>query len=273
MTSPAPYMKRYTLERHQGISHRVPATRTANHLTALHDAGMSWAQIAAQAGRTNSAPQNILRAARQGRSINLATERTWLAVTYQPPVGRRAALKITPHPGTVRRVRALVALGWTYKALKRETGISDTHLSDIARQMPGRGRPGGVTAATIRTAYDRLSMTRPEGRGADQARRRARHLGWAPPLAWDDIDDPDETPTGHQRDLRKRSTFHLDDIAEHLTHNPATTTAQLATRFGIQPNTITTRLARAGRTDLLDRLAHNATLAGHGNGRRTGQVA
>ena len=128
-------------------------------------------------------------------------------------------------------------------------------------------------ALAIHTAYDRLSMTRPEGTRADTARRRARHLGWPPPLAWDDIDDPDETPTGHHRDLRKRSAFHLDDIAEHLTHNPATTTAQLAHRFGVQPNAIQQRLVRAGRTDLLDHLARNATLAGHGNGRRKGQAA
>ena len=273
MSSPAPYMKRYTLERHQGIPHRVPATRAAAHITALHDAGMTWTQIAAQTGRSPGAAAHLIRAARAGGNINLATQRTWLAVTYQPPTTRRAALKITPEVGTGRRIRALVALGWTYKALKRETGISDTHLSDIARQMPGRGTPGGVTAATIRTTYDRLSMTRPEGTRADTARRRARHLGWPPPLAWDDIDDPDETPTGHKPGRGRATNFHLDDITEHLTHNPATTTAQLAHRFGVQPNAIQQRLVRAGRTDLLDQLARNATLAGHSNGRRKGQAA
>ena len=272
MSSPAPYMKRYTLERHQGIPHRVPATRAAAHITNLHNAGMTWGQIAAQAGRTPSAPANVIRAATTGRHINRHTERTWLAVTYQPPTTRRAALKITPEVGTGRRIRALVALGWTYKALKRETGISDTHLSDIARSVT-RARPGGGTILAVRTAYNRLSMTRPEGPRADTARRRARHLGWPPPLAWDDIDDPDETPTGHPRDLRKRSAFHLDDIAEHLTHNPATTTTQLAHRFGVQPNAIQQRLVRAGRTDLLDQLARNATLAGHSNGRRKERAA
>lgn len=202
MSSPAPYMKRYTLERHQGIPHRVPATRAADHITALHDAGMTWTQIAAQTGRSPSAAAHLIRAAKAGNSINRHTEQSWLTTTYQPTAQRRA-LKITPEVGTGRRIRALVALGWTYKALARETGVSPTHLSDIARQKP-RGRVGGLTATRIRTTYDRLSMTRPDGPHADRARRTARHLGWPPPLAWDDIDDPDETPTGHQRDLRSR---------------------------------------------------------------------
>ena len=117
------------------------------------------------------------------------------------------------------------------------------------------------------------AKTRPDGPRADRARHTARINGWPPPLAWDDIDDPDETPTGHEPRRGKPSAFHLDDITEHLTHNPATTTAQLAHRFGVQPNAIQQRLVRAGRTDLLDQLARNATLAGHANGRRKGRAA
>jgi len=271
MSSPRSYMKRYVLERHRGVAHRVPATRAAAHVTALHDAGMTWAEIAAQVDRTPRAAAHLIRRAKDGGRINLATERIWLTTTYQPTTQRRA-LKITPEVGTGRRIRALVALGWTYRALERETGVAASHLSDIARQTR-RGRAGGLTATRVRAAYGRLSMVRPEGTRADTARRRARHLGWPPPLAWDDIDDPDETPTGHLRDLRKRSAFNLDDIAEHLTHNPATTTTQLAHRFGVQPNAIQQRLVRAGRTDLLDQLARNATLAGHSNGRRKERTA
>ena len=233
---------------------------------------MTWTQIAAQAGRTPSTAAHLIRTAKAGNNINLATERTWLAVTHQPPTGRRAALKITPQVGTARRIRALVALGWTYNAITRETGISATHLSDIARQTP-RGRVGGHAATTIRATYDRLSMTRPDGAYADRARRTAQHLGWPPPLAWDDIDDPDETPTGHKPGRGRATTFHVEDIAEALTHNPTITTAQLAHRHGVQPNAIQQRLARAGRTDLLDQLARNATLAGNANGRRKGRAA
>ena len=271
MSSPARYMKRYTLERHQGIPHRVPATRAANHITALHDAGMTWTQIAAQTGRTPAAAAHLIRRANAGANINRHTEQSWLTTTYQPTAQHRA-LKITPEVGTGRRIRALVALGWTYRALARETGISGTHLSDIARALP-RARVGGLTATRIHTHYDRLSMTRPEGPGAERARRTARQHGWPPPLAWDDIDDPDETPTGHEPRRGKATTFHVEDIAEALAYNPTITTAQLAHRHGVQPNAIQQRLARAGRTDLLDQLARNATLAGNANGRRKGQAA
>ena len=42
-------------------------------------------------------------------------------------------------------------------------------------------------------------MTKPQGPGANRARTWAKRHGFAPPLAWDDIDDPDEKPNYGER--------------------------------------------------------------------------
>jgi hypothetical protein len=51
-----------------------------------------------------------------------------------------------------------------------------------------------TTADTIAAAYESLSMTVPEGAYANRNRAIAARRGWLPPLAYDDIDDPNEQP-------------------------------------------------------------------------------
>ena len=52
----------------------------------------------------------------------------------------------------------------------------------------------------VSKVYDELSMTLPPERtrfermDVTRTRNRARRLGYAPPLAWDNIDDPNERP-------------------------------------------------------------------------------
>jgi hypothetical protein len=109
--------------------------------------------------------------------------------------------------GTRRRVEALEAIGWTRANISRELGytreyVGKTLRNDLIRQD---------TADAIAAVYDRLSMVVPvdppnlrkgQTRAHETARRRAARLGFAPPLAWDDIDDPDERPSlgGRLRD-------------------------------------------------------------------------
>lgn len=103
-------------------------------------------------------------------------------------IGRRT---IDP-TGTQRRLRALRAIGWTWDQLAVELGVSRS----VAFQW-GVDKPRGVyreTAQTVADAYARLSMQPQTGWVADRARVRAARLGYAPPLAWDNIDDPREKP-------------------------------------------------------------------------------
>lgn len=99
--------------------------------------------------------------------------------------------------GCTRRLRALYALGWTWDAIAAEAGRTKHQVWRIAHGVHCTDR--GVYQATVQWVhdiYERLCMTRPEGFSANRARNNAARKGWAPPLAWHDIDDPDEQPTG-----------------------------------------------------------------------------
>lgn len=118
--------------------------------------------------------------------------------------------------GTQRRLRALVAMGYTWRSLDRRLGTDDmvekwgNHT--IAYVFP-------ATAAKIAALYDELCMTLPvaetarEKAAATKARNLARSKGWAPPLAYDNIDDPAENPTGWQYVSGDRHAD-LDDLLD-----------------------------------------------------------
>lgn len=96
-----------------------------------------------------------------------------------------------PSIGSQRRIRALQAIGYGRDRIAKEIGWNDggamTHLLRSESLL-------ATTAERISDVYERLSMTVPEGAGPSRARTWARRHGYAPPLAWDDIDDPDELP-------------------------------------------------------------------------------
>lgn len=113
--------------------------------------------------------------------------------------------------GTQRRLQALVALGYTWRAIDQHLGHAN-----MAEKW-GNGRLSYVfpgTAAKVSAVYERLSMTLPpnettrEKAAVSKAKGLARRRGWPPPLAWTNIDDPDENPTGWE--------YRPADRAEHL---------------------------------------------------------
>lgn len=122
-------------------------------------------------------------------------------------IGRVDALYIDA-TGTTRRIRALQALGWPLYLLDQELGHGDGRQRGGCNYVHNLTRQPRVhidTAAKIDALFRRLSMSvGPSGR----ARAVARRKGYAPPLAWDDIDDPDEQPKGHLA-----TTDALDDVA------------------------------------------------------------
>jgi hypothetical protein len=99
-----------------------------------------------------------------------------------------------------RRLQALTAIGYSMFQLAKHTTI----LTDNALRKIRSGNAVYVQAASraeINRVYDLLHMTpAPPGRGASRCRVYAKRMGWAAPLAWDNIDDPRETPV-------------LDDVA------------------------------------------------------------
>ncbi|MEU4640858.1 hypothetical protein [Micromonospora sp. NPDC023814] len=100
--------------------------------------------------------------------------------------------------GPTRRIRALVALGWNFRELARRAGYSRRTVQDVAY-----ARRAVITVHTARWVsdlYERLSGT---PGGSKYALVVAARYGWAPPAAWDNIDDPNEQPNlgGENDDL------------------------------------------------------------------------
>lgn len=108
----------------------------------------------------------------------------------------RGDLPTVSSTGTIRRIEALFALGWSGPKVAEAAGISVATIR--AARYHKVATVHAATARAIVRAYDTLSMSRPEGHYADRARRMAQRKGWLPPLAWDDdsIDDPAAKPLG-----------------------------------------------------------------------------
>lgn len=105
-----------------------------------------------------------------------------------------------PALGTQRRIQALMRLGWSSTQIAEEAGF--LHRNQVFGILKGqRGRPCRYverkTARAVGAAFERLSMRLP---APTPSRARtiamAETNGWPPPLAWDDIDDPNEEPSG-----------------------------------------------------------------------------
>ena len=111
---------------------------------------------------------------------------------------RRGPGRISPI-GATRRIQALVAGGWGYAALERETGIAKEELRRYA--IAERTYVYPRTLARLDAAFDRLCMKQPpqttptEKQAVTKSRQTATANGWVRALAWTNIDDPDEQPT------------------------------------------------------------------------------
>lgn len=88
--------------------------------------------------------------------------------------------------GSRRRLRALARIGYGLDTLAAETEVGATTLAMI---RSSNVRVTAVRANAIAAVYERLCMTP----GPDvQAVQGAMRKGWAPPLAYDDIEADDE---------------------------------------------------------------------------------
>lgn len=171
------------LEALQGNPRKVPPGPVVAHLADLREEGMSWGQIAHAAGTANSTPREI--ALGMFNTILRSTAERLLAV--QP--GKRPAVGYISAIGAQRRLQALYALAHAHKDLVTRTRVSSATIEDI---LCGKYETVSVPVDTaIRSVYSELSMT---VGNSPRTRLRARREGWAPPLAWDDIDAPEAEP-------------------------------------------------------------------------------
>lgn len=104
-----------------------------------------------------------------------------------------------PALGTRRRLRALLAIGWTAQLLADRLGyVSEQGAQNLIHQET-RATVHRRTHLAVAALYEELSMTP----GPSHLNRlRAHGKGWEPPLSWDegDLDNPDAVPHGADRD-------------------------------------------------------------------------
>lgn len=227
-----------------GLTRRIPSGLIAAHLQRL---GLTDLEAARRAGLVQTTVTRIRTG--ESRTVLRSTARKLLALTAEPPtVGTLDAT------GTTRRLQALGALGYTSRDIATDSGIPH----DYTRKLMQGGRPTVTvgTAERVRRCFDRLSMVRPSGWLADRQRRQAAEKGWNPPLAWDDIDNPDEQP---HDDHGGR----LDIAAEVGLLIDTDTPTSIATRLGYSGmDGLYAALRKAGRDDLRRRLVRQREAEG-----------
>ncbi len=150
-----------------------------------------------------------------------------------------------PALGSQRRIQALQAIGWGRDRIAAELGYTNAGALTYLMRATTMYK---TTADRIADVYDRLSMTVPVGIGPKRARTWARRHGYAPPLAWDDIDNPAEQPrgVGYQQRTRAEILHDLDEQRGRI--------SDACDELGVNRNALEVWCRRNGMSDLYSRL-------------------
>lgn len=192
---------------------RVAAAPVRDHLVKLMAVGLGLDRISEAAQVSRSAVMDVHYGARDARRRDIAVREVrasyaqrLLAVTPADVVA-----PLVPSTGTVRRLRALVAIGYTESFLSSRLGMQVGNFNNLI--LGERERVTAATFGATSRLFSELWAVPASGRGVKGARTLARKRRWVGPLAWDDIDDPDERP-----DVKGASAdgSAVDDIAIDL---------------------------------------------------------
>lgn len=131
--------------------------------------------------------------------------------------------RTVPSLGARRRLQSLQYVGWSRARVAEAAGWKTTGALNYLM------RSDTITRSThekLALVFEALAMKQPpDEMAAIRARTWARRRGYAPPLAWDDIDDPNEQPTGVRVEGKRRDLLaEWDDLRaagesiEHVAH-------------------------------------------------------
>jgi DNA-directed RNA polymerase specialized sigma24 family protein len=154
---------------------------------------------------------------------------------------------LTARPDPPRRVRARYRLGHARADLAALSGLSKASISLLAE---GRWKVLDNKAATaLANAYRQLAHRR----GSNwKNERRAAAEGWHGPLAWDDIDNPDEQPETDGVVLatrRPKAPIDLERVAVLTARGRSA--EQIADELGCHKRSVTRARRRAEQHELL----------------------
>lgn len=180
------YCKNYRTTTYRQGPRRVDAAPVARACRAMADAGWSEHQIAAASGCSERAVHGLLVGAHA--TVTAKTARRILRA--DPRILAAPPWTYLDATGTIRRSRALFAMGHRVVDIATAAGIAHDPMSRILNRNPATVRAN--TAQSITAVYARWSRTP----GPSQRNRNvAANRGWHSPVAWgDDIDDPKAAP-------------------------------------------------------------------------------
>ena len=242
-TASAAYERNRQRQRAYGRVAYVDAEPARQHLRALGEAGIGWRRAADLAGLSHSVVNNLLfgRPNRgPAKRVRAATAEKVLAVVAgEEAMADKAVVDVV---GARRRLRALVAVGWTQQQLAEQLGMTPGNFWALMHKQPN------ITVArrrVVETLYDELwDAVLPDTVASRGARRYAAARGWAPPMAWDDdaIDDPAAAPEGAGAPRRMGKLPPAEDLLWLLENDTRQAVAQ---RFGVRPDAIEAALRRS----------------------------
>lgn len=240
---------RYKTTRHRQCAYGrwqpfVDAEPVREHLRTLAAMGIGKDRVAELSGVPEPTIGGLLYPRGRNRlPVRRCRRRTADAVLAVPAtLDSVADFAYTDATGTLRRLRALVAVGWTLKELgRRLPGHPEATRLTIRN---GRDKVTGQLARAARDLYNELSSTAAvDNVWTQRTRRMAAELGWPPPAAWDDdaIDDPTVEPysdlpnpetlvdqvraeralEGHRVELTRRERHYAVHLGQRrgMTHN------------------------------------------------------
>lgn len=180
-------------------SARTPADPVRAHVLSLQEAGVSLRQQAKLFGVDRSVIGTLLYG-KPGRPpalwVHQSTAQKILAYPIPDvPVSVAAANDLVPAVGARRRLRALVAAGWTMSYLAGELGVTSSNFTPL---IHSRGSVRVFRHRQVVDLFDRLQLTPGP---SDRARSYALKRRWPLPMQWDEeaLDNPAATAASRRR--------------------------------------------------------------------------
>lgn len=176
----------------------VDAGPVRRHLQALRSAGEGYKQLAARTGVGDTTLRSC--AGGTSRTVRTSTAAAVLAVPLPAPAPAPqpvpAAQEVPPGyvdgTETRRRVQAMCWQGFTTEAMARALWVRECRLREVAE---GAGPVPSDFRDRVVSLYRRWHVANPVSYGVSEqdaasARAHALRSGYAPPGAWETIDDP-----------------------------------------------------------------------------------
>ena len=194
------------LHRRKQIAYGRPTTDLVDaepvraHLRWLSTQGIGWQRAARLAEVPSGVVSFLMYGGDRGRGVEPPSRRIKRAtadaiLALQPSLdvlGEKAVIPSWPY---WRRIEALVCMGYSLSRIARAIGVSPSNFKRASTITVRRAR-------RLIRVYEQWSMVPPvaANRGELVSIARAKTMaqlnGWAPPLAWDDIDNRRERPKG-----------------------------------------------------------------------------